>query len=166
MFNNRRQAIQARPSITPPKQSSCKCNISIIVVIIVIILCSLSLYLSTHILQQSNNNGTRNLDAVEPSKETLPDILIQKSLKSLHKLSNPENDPDLSTKLKKSMEYLLRDGHMDRVEYMIGFRGDRFTQDSQYSELNPRDINKKYVSSLNMHNHPCTQSLAMHITIQ
>ena len=149
MFNaitHRRRAIQARPSITNPKQTSiCQCNISIIIIIIVIILCSLSLYLSSQILQQNNLEETPIIQ--DPKIKVLPpsDHLGKTS-------SNSRHDPNLSIKLKKSLEYLLRDGHMDRVEYMIGFRGTRFTKDSQYGELKPRDINKKYDY------YPCTQS--------
>ncbi len=45
--------------------------------------------------------------------------------------------------------YLNQVGHMDRVEYMIGFKDQRIP-DTAYSKLLPRDNNKKYDRDYNL----------------
>ena len=157
LFSQRRRAIQQLPSITNPNESSsciCCSKPLFFFILFIIILCSLSLYLSTKILneQESYPNDINNTN--QESEKAINNIQHNNKIKEYNnnnnnKLSKNEvydnDDPALTTAIKKSLSYLLRDGHQDRVEYMIGFRGERMKDALKYMELAPRNINKMYV---------------------
>eukprot|EP01084_Bolivina_argentea_P171177 296567_1 len=93
-----------------------------------------SLYLSTQILPSNPQYADYNPN--HPSLNFFETPLSEQSSnhKRLRKESTVEKSMDL---------YLNRVGHNDRVEYLIGFRGTRITDPTDYQSLQTRNT-KKY----------------------
>eukprot|EP01084_Bolivina_argentea_P281592 481818_1 len=100
------------------------------IIIILLLLVTFSFYLSTQIDMLPPNQPyiTNN-----PNSNTSPDTSNIENLPISKQLSN---NNQIETALQKSLiMYINRPGHNDRIEYLIGFRGQRITDPLQYQNL-------------------------------
>ena len=136
----RRRALKPRIPSKPGDKSKCRITVTVplLVILLVIALCSFSLYLSSTILPASNLNAN---SSDKPNIHSAPSISAQRRRHDDH--DGDAVDVKTMGSVSKSLSlYLLRRGHDDRVEYMIGFRGHRISDPSKYKELIPRNVSR------------------------